>query len=61
MKNGDLPTFPIMGVSMGLTKREWLAGMAMQGYLSTQLEQPEFVAAQCVLYADALLAELEKE
>lgn len=47
-----------------MTKRELFAAMAMQGYLSGRSAdspssmRPEAVAVGCVLYADALLAEL---
>lgn len=56
----DIPQEP----SPGLTKRELFAAMAMQGYLSGRSAdspssmRPEAVAVGCVLYADALLAEL---
>jgi hypothetical protein len=43
----------------GLTKREYFAGLAMQGLLSNDL--PVRGVAKCALeYADALLGELEK-
>lgn len=57
---------------LGLSKREWLAGMAMQ-CMSQDLEryflEPEhqlankmiFIAAHAVRLADALLKELEKK
>ncbi len=51
--------------SMGLTKREWFAGMALQGYLAnSQIGHPEAndmeeTAIACRMYADALLAELD--
>jgi hypothetical protein len=53
--------------SLGLTKREHFAGLAMQGWLarcanapsSVKLE-PDVMAAVAVSMADALLAELDK-
>ncbi len=46
----------------GVTKREHFAALAMQGLLSVQGYDREFeyCAAQSVLMADALLAELER-
>lgn len=51
----------------GLTKREWLAGLAMQGLLASiedfrkgAMYHPEDVSELSVQYADALLAELAK-
>ena len=53
----------------GFTKREYFAGLAMQGLLVSQDPGAAFcdgswtrvVAQKAVEYADALLAELEKE
>ena len=53
----------------GLTKREWFAGMALQGYLAGRNApfidghhiRKESVAIACYGYADAMLAALEKE
>jgi hypothetical protein len=50
----------------GLTKREYFAGLAMQGIISNHefsrmgLESVNDIAAESVLFADALLKELEK-
>lgn len=46
----------------GLTKREHFAAMAMQGLCSHSGDYhlPEHMAKDAVMYADALLAELEK-
>ena len=41
----------------GLTKREWFAGMALQGLLAN----PNGRAEAAVYYADALIKELEKD
>lgn len=52
-------------VQKGLTKREYFAGLAMQGLLSNpewlkiHLHSPT-TQRQAVIYADALLKELEK-
>lgn len=48
----------------GLTKREYFAGLAMQGLLVTKAVEhlrPEFVAARSVVFADALIAALNAE
>jgi hypothetical protein len=43
----------------GLTKREYFAGLAMQGWIANTLH-PKTIAMRAVQCADALLAELEK-
>jgi hypothetical protein len=72
--NGNYPAMPqeweahVEGVEQtGLTKREYFAGLAMQGLLSaiesTKFEyefQHETLAMDAVASADALLAELER-
>jgi len=49
----------------GLTRREWFAGLAMQGAVSieyaTNRAAIEGIAEMSVQYADALIAELAKE
>ena len=47
--------------SEGITRRDWLAGMAMQGLLSsdTELDLDNFVR-QCYLIADAMIEEGRK-
>jgi hypothetical protein len=65
---GELPAFPLslgnqnlMPDFGGLTKREWLAGMAMQAVLSNPIDlRPEQVVSFSISYADQLLAELAK-
>jgi len=58
----DDPTKPVWAdnaLSRGLTKREWSAGMALQGILAsgqTYMRAP----SHAVGYADELLAELAK-
>lgn len=85
IKNGDLPAMPVdtaqlyesrcnggsweLG-SLGLTKREQFAAMAMQGLLSgnnadcglyeTSAEWVKNLTEASVEFADALLAELER-
>ncbi|PHS02157.1 MAG: hypothetical protein COA78_22180 [Blastopirellula sp.] len=49
----------------GLTKREYFAGLAIQGNMawfeSRDVEDLEGMAHDCVLFADYLIKELEKE
>lgn len=73
MKNSELPAFPISGVIIytGLTKREKLAAMAMQGLL-TRVPNREIyetdlgileskrIADESVIMADTLLKALEE-
>ena len=73
MKNSDMPAMPtqVNGGDLygGLTKREHFAGLAMQGLLESTLftisETPEYwkndTIESAVEFADALLAELEKD
>ena len=76
--NADMPAMPFLvgdtGVhniskgwsedaTVGLTKLEHFAGLAMQGHLAGDIEciaTSEEVAEQSVIYAKALLKELEK-
>jgi hypothetical protein len=71
MENKDKPAFPAEAKLQGLTKREKIAAMAMQGILANHWCQNEYgnnihalghehAAKQAVGYADALLKELEK-
>lgn len=72
MKNDT--AFPVIvkcedlgGFNRGLTKRELFAAMALQGLLSymaplrPEKEEQASVAVAAVQYADALIAELERE
>ena len=47
-------------VTIGLTKREQFAGMAMQGILANSSNSMSYVARDAVQMADELLAELER-
>lgn len=67
--NGSEPAFSQMSVdswgkpivSGGLTKREAVAAMAMQGLMTVDAYWiPSYVATRSVEFADALLAELSK-
>lgn len=45
----------------GLSKREWFAGLAMQGMLAYGPESDaSYLARNSILYADALIKELER-
>lgn len=72
MSNKDEPAFPVQSFTIqngeivwgepGLTKREWFAGMALQGLLANPGidSDQEGLPVEAVQYADALLAALEK-
>jgi hypothetical protein len=72
--NSTSPAFPHLEVDLmerplqlhpGLTKREYFAGIAMQGYCANyhcwQEKTADQVAALSLQYADALLKELSNE
>lgn len=71
--NANSQAFPIQDFAYGLTKRELIAAMALQklavhlplaGMVEdglTREKLSERIAKECVCYADALLAELEKK
>jgi hypothetical protein len=72
MKNRDMPSAPIIdshGVfimqglpSIGLTKREYFAGLAMQGLLAGDTEggySRASIIEEAILQADHILAALE--
>lgn len=68
MSKADEPAFPqwieivsdtTTRVSGGITKRELFAAMAMQGLLANEKDGP--IVKQSVIFADALIAELEKQ
>lgn len=65
MKNE--PAFPMYSEignlhATGLTKREYFAGLAMQGLLcnASNYSQTDVLAVDALKFADALIAELEK-
>lgn len=69
-RNADMPAMAttrtvgyVSESTSGLTKREYFAGLAMQGLCSHSgdYHQPEHLAQDAIMYADALLAELEKQ
>ena len=66
MKNADIPAMPQYGKfddqSKGLTKREYLAAMAMQGILACGPHDCDErgIAHDAIRQADALLIKLEK-
>lgn len=72
MKNADLPAMPIGeqidGVNLnpicnGLTKREYFAGLAMQGMLANEgynASMPDVLIEEAISHADALLKALEE-
>jgi len=69
MKNPDNPAYPVydpevMNWHRGLTKREYFAAMAMQGYLASYANKVHIIfneadVKRCVEYADNLLKQLE--
>ena len=54
----------IGGLQKGMTLRQWYAGQALPGVIgatqNTDLSA-RGVAAECILYADAMIAELDKD
>ena len=67
MSNSNMPAMPLHAEStlnsyMGLTKREYFAGLAMQGILSDSeyRKRAGDIACAAVAIADVLLSELEK-
>jgi hypothetical protein len=75
MDNGDTPAYPISeemtdridsGITIytGLTKREYFAGLAMQGWIACQSidfrGDKEDAIRRAIEYADELLKQLDK-
>lgn len=64
---GEQPAFPLdyyLGANLGMTYRQWLVGMAMQGMLAQTAWRAvgdDQFAAWVVKQADAVLDELAKE
>lgn len=53
------------GVPMGITHRDWLAGLAMQGELASQSpssewHKPNKLVKRVYMFADAMIAESNK-
>ena len=79
MKNGDKPINPVLtqspslqnDTSLGLTKREYFAGLAMQGLLAnsyggmtsggSRTFSPNEISKLAVIHAEELLKQLENE
>jgi hypothetical protein len=66
MKLNEL-AFPLNGISLGLSKREYFSALAMQGIQASNFQNErqdgvpvEIVAAIAVKQADALIEELNK-
>ena len=64
MENGNQPILDNQFEdNKGLTKREYFAGLAMQGMLADPNAsnfKPKFIAGLAVDFSDAILAELDK-
>jgi hypothetical protein len=66
MKNGDKPINPLLDLNKdksglwGLTKREYFAGLAMQGFISRHNAPDEKLAEWSINMADELLKQLEQ-
>lgn len=70
MENGQKPITPIPDLNedesglIRLTKREYFAGLAMQGLLSVNAlygsNNREYLVKDAIAYADELLKQLEK-
>jgi hypothetical protein len=64
MENGKQPITPInydaAYSSEGLTKREYFAGLAMQGLISGNATHFSDIPEKSIMFADEMLAELEK-
>ena len=72
MKNADKPIYPVLtqspslqnDTSLGLTKREYFAGLAMQGMIAntdTYVQDKSVIAKLSIEHADELLKQLENE
>lgn len=74
MKNSEQPINPLPSdvdsskiECIGLTKREFFAGLAMQGMISSNqnlnlsIEEAQCIASQSVQFADELLKQLDNE
>lgn len=71
MKNGEHPAFPYNGTSLGISKRDYFAAMALQGILansSSQSMSNQYPASElgneerirlAIDHADEMLRQLE--
>jgi hypothetical protein len=63
MENGNQPAYSSQSDDMyyhGVSKREYFAGLALQGFVNNYHSDCEYCAKMSVKMADALLAELER-
>ncbi len=61
MNNANKCAFPwVEGSAEGLSKREWLVGMALQGLCAAGRTALSDIPDKAIQLADATLAELEK-
>ncbi len=60
MTNPNDVAFPTDRIFPGLTKREWFAGMAVQGLASNLLHYDHVAITAAVTIADILIEELNK-
>ncbi len=61
MTNADKMAFPgTAEMNDGLTKREWMAGMALQGLCAASLTALQDISDKAIMLADETLAKLEK-
>lgn len=58
MENGKESAFPIKDECSGLNKREYFAGLAMQGLLANWSTHPQECAKRSIQIADELLKQL---
>lgn len=63
--SGDGAAFPVHPEiedrdSLGMTMREWFAGMALSGLMANRFPKDEDAAAHAFRLADAMLAEARK-
>lgn len=63
MTNPKDPAFPTGGIYSGLSKREYFAGLALQGFISRgalAYDTSDIISVQSVVFADALIEALNK-
>lgn len=62
---GEFPQHPSKIERLGITRRDWLAGLAMQGELASQSpssewHKPNKLVKRVYMFADAMIAESNK-